>query len=234
MARPAEETPTKSIWLSSLDLTVLGPHICTLYVYHPENSNNTNNCNFLDATILKESLRRALVPFYPMAGRLKEADHNGRLEIDCNGEGALFVEAETMHSLVDFGDFKPSPELTRLVIPTCDYSKGHALIPLLMVQLTRFRCGGVTLGFAQHHRVADGLGHLHFIKSWARLARGLDLEVAPLHERNPHLVPRNPTQVKSCSNTLSMIHLKDPQVSTHSIPWLSLRLSSISMTIWAF
>lgn len=154
-----------------------------------------NSHNFFDATILKESLSRALVPFYPMAGRLKEANHNGRLEIECNGEGALFVEAETTHSLVDFGDFKPTPELMRLVVPSCDYSRGHALIPLLMVQLTRFSCGGVTLGFAQHHRVADGFGHLHFINSWARLARGLDLQVAPIHERTPHLVPRNPPQV---------------------------------------
>jgi len=189
-------------------------HSASLHVYSPtanikesnnnnnnnnngENDNNNNNNNlFFDANILMDSLSKALVPFYPMAGRLTQ-DKNGRVEIDCNGEGVLFIEAETtQYSLADFGDFKPTMELRKLVIPSCDYSKGLSSFPLLMVQLTRFKCGGVTLGFAGHHHVADGLGHVHFINEWARLARGLDLELMPFHERAPHLAPRDPPQVK--------------------------------------
>ena len=67
-----------------------------------------------------------------------------------------------------------------------------------MVQLTRFKCRGVTLGFANHHHAADGWGMLQLINSWARLVRGLELELdpQPVHERAPYLAPREPPQVK--------------------------------------
>ncbi|KAK7376777.1 hypothetical protein VNO80_02193 [Phaseolus coccineus] len=51
-------------------------------------------CVSLD--VLKSSLSRVLVDYYPLAGRLRrssicEDDH--KLEVDCNGEGAVFAEA---------------------------------------------------------------------------------------------------------------------------------------------
>ena len=36
--------------------------------------------------MLKEALSRALIPFYPMVGRLAR-DEDGQIEIDCNGGG---------------------------------------------------------------------------------------------------------------------------------------------------
>ena len=105
---------------------------------------DSDDTPYFDAEVLKETLSKVLVDFYPMAGRLRK-DENGRLEIDCNDEGALFVEAETTeYSLSDFGGFEPTLELKKLVTPSWDYSKGLSSIPLFMVQLTRFKCGGVT------------------------------------------------------------------------------------------
>ncbi|MFS7940407.1 putative shikimate O-hydroxycinnamoyltransferase [Helianthus anomalus] len=46
MVRPAEETPSKKLWISSLDL--MAPN------YH--------------TPVMKDDLSRALVAFYPMAG----------------------------------------------------------------------------------------------------------------------------------------------------------------------
>ena len=43
---------------------------------------------------LKLSLSRVLVDYYPLAGRLRAVDEDqGKLHVDCNAEGALFVEA---------------------------------------------------------------------------------------------------------------------------------------------
>nr|O24645.1 RecName: Full=Anthranilate N-benzoyltransferase protein 1; AltName: Full=Anthranilate N-hydroxycinnamoyl/benzoyltransferase 1 [Dianthus caryophyllus]CAB06427.1 anthranilate N-hydroxycinnamoyl/benzoyltransferase [Dianthus caryophyllus]CAB06429.1 anthranilate N-hydroxycinnamoyl/benzoyltransferase [Dianthus caryophyllus] len=200
MVRPAEETPNKSLWLSNIDMILRTPysHTGAVLIYKQPDNNEDNihpsSSMYFDANILIEALSKALVPFYPMAGRLKI--NGDRYEIDCNAEGALFVEAESSHVLEDFGDFRPNDELHRVMVPTCDYSKGISSFPLLMVQLTRFRCGGVSIGFAQHHHVCDGMAHFEFNNSWARIAKGLLPALEPVHDRYLHLRPRNPPQIK--------------------------------------
>ncbi|XP_042058587.1 shikimate O-hydroxycinnamoyltransferase-like [Salvia splendens] len=130
---------------------------------------------------MRAALGRALVPFYPMAGRLK-VDEDGRIEIDCNAEGVLFVEAEADGAVDDYGDFAPSLELSRL-IPLVDYSQGISAFPLLVAQVTFFKSGGVSLGVGIHHRVADGYSGLHFINTWSDMARGLDMTLPPFIDR---------------------------------------------------
>jgi shikimate O-hydroxycinnamoyltransferase len=71
-----------------------------------------------------------------MAGRLRR-DEDGRIEINCNAEGVLFVEAETTSVIDDFTDFAPTLELKQL-IPTVDYSGGISTYPLLVLQVCIF------------------------------------------------------------------------------------------------
>ncbi|XP_057528851.1 anthranilate N-benzoyltransferase protein 2-like [Amaranthus tricolor] len=195
---PAKETPTGSLWLSSLDLITRSPYTHTrlLYVYPSPNQTNRTN-SFFDTNILKNALSKTLVHFYPMAGRLKRNEKTGRMEIDCNSKGVVFVEVETTHTLADFGEFKPTNELRSVVFPSpFDYSKGLSSFPMLMVQLTRFKCGGVSLGLLHQHQVADGTSCADLINSWARIAQGLEINVLPFHNRQQILGCRNPRQVK--------------------------------------
>ncbi|KAJ6734324.1 N-BENZOYLTRANSFERASE PROTEIN putative-RELATED [Salix purpurea] len=53
----------------------------------------------------------------------------------------------------------------------------------LVITVTSFKCGGVCLGVGWHHTLADGTGALHFINSWATLARGLSITIPPLLDR---------------------------------------------------
>ncbi|WVZ48871.1 hypothetical protein U9M48_000267 [Paspalum notatum var. saurae] len=79
---------------------------------------------FFDVRRLKASLAKALVSFYPLAGRLG-VDGSGRAEISCSGDGggALFVVARSDHLTVDdVSSIKPSPELRRLVVPRIEPS----------------------------------------------------------------------------------------------------------------
>ncbi|BFG24855.1 hypothetical protein CerSpe_111290 [Prunus speciosa] len=117
--------------------------------------------NFFDPGTLKQALSKALVPFYPMAGRFKHNDQNGRVEIDCNAEGVLFVVAESGFVVDDFGDFVPTANFLKL-IPAVDYSGGISSYPILVLQLTYFKCGGVSLGVGMDHRIADGPSAFHF------------------------------------------------------------------------
>lgn len=112
-----------------MDLVASDVHTPVVYFYRPDGSSS----NFFDANVLKEALRRVLVPFYPMAGRLN-LDETGRVEIDCNGEGVLFVEADGDGVVDEFGDFAPTLELRKL-IPYVDYSHGLHHYPLLVSQV---------------------------------------------------------------------------------------------------
>lgn len=117
MVIPAEETPRIKLSSSNLDLVVPNYHTPSVYFYRPNGATN-----FFDAKLMKDALSRVLVAFHPMGGRLKE-DKDGRIEIDCQGQGVLFVEAESDGVVGDFGDFTPSLELLEL-IPKVDYSLG--------------------------------------------------------------------------------------------------------------
>ncbi|KAF8389236.1 hypothetical protein HHK36_025929 [Tetracentron sinense] len=176
MVRPAQDTPNRSLWNSNVDLVVPRMHTPSVYFYRPNGSSN-----FFDGRVLKEALSKALVPFYPMAARLKR-DEDGRIEINCNGEGVLLVEAETGSVIDDFGDFAPTLELRQL-IPAVDYSGDISSYPLLVLQVTHFKCGGVSLGVGMQHHVADGASGLHFINTWSDMARGLDLTIPPFINR---------------------------------------------------
>ncbi|XVF65902.1 hypothetical protein PTKIN_Ptkin09bG0288000 [Pterospermum kingtungense] len=189
IVRPAQDTPKGSLWISNLDLLVARYHVPTVYFYKP------NGCSdFFDSGKLKEALSKILVPFYPIAGRLG-FDKNGRLEIVCNAEGVLLIEAETTSAIDQFvGDSSINSQGFRLV-PEVDYTRGISSYPLLVLQVTTFKCGGVGLGVGIHHTLADGISALHFINSWAETARGLSLSIAPLMDRTllRARVPPTPT-----------------------------------------
>jgi shikimate O-hydroxycinnamoyltransferase len=129
---------------------------------------------------LKTSMAKALVPFYPLAGRLG-TDSNGRLEINCNAEGALFVVAHSDRTVEDFSGSKSSPELGNMLCPRVQPSS-----IILAVQVTFFKCGGVVLGTAGHHAVVDGSSMFHFIRTWASYCRDGESAMVelPCHDRS--------------------------------------------------
>lgn len=187
VVRPAQQTPKGSLWCSNLDILTTY-HVPTVYYYKP------NGSDFFDTERLKEALSKILVPFYPVAGRLGY-DENGRLEISCNAQGVLFVEAETT-ALMDplIADFSDNSQVFRLV-PEVDYSGGISSFPLLVVQVTKFKCGGVCLGVGFQHTLGDGTTGFHFINSWADTARGSSPVIAPFIDRTL-LRARDPPTIK--------------------------------------
>ncbi|CAO2202015.1 unnamed protein product [Urochloa humidicola] len=183
LVAPSEETPRQPLWLSNLDLAVPRTHTPLVY-YYPALPADTTDAFAPDR--MKAALARALVPFYPLAGRLGFGP-DGRLQIECNGEGALFVVARTNDLTGNeiFDDYVPSPEIRRTFVPLAQ--PGDTSSPLAMFQVTFLRCGGVVLGTAIHHAVMDGVGAFQFVQTWSGLARGLDVAEAcnptPFHDR---------------------------------------------------
>ncbi|PNT73607.1 putrescine hydroxycinnamoyltransferase 1 [Brachypodium distachyon] len=181
LVMPGEETPTHGLWLSPLDLVLAGRgHTPAVYFYRFV-SGSTGD--FFDVAKLKAAMAKALVAFYPLAGRLR-VDDSGRTEIDCAGQGVLFVVAHSDFAADDFNDCQPSPELRKLFVPHIDGSSGI----VFGVQVTFLKCGGVALGTALHHVAADGVSAFHFFQTWSAFSRNngenvtttLDL---PCHDR---------------------------------------------------
>lgn len=86
---PSSSTPNETLYLSNLDdQKFLRFSIKYLYLFKKS----------VSIDILKKSLSRILVDYYPLAGRLRKSrqddeDDDHKLEVECNGEGAVFVEA---------------------------------------------------------------------------------------------------------------------------------------------
>ncbi|KDP38697.1 hypothetical protein JCGZ_04050 [Jatropha curcas] len=205
MICPAQELPNQHLYLSKLDINL--PQTSIHYMLYFYESNN----NFFDGTkVLKEALSNVLVQFYPAAGRLGR-DEKGRLQINCNGDGVLFIEAETESAIHELGDSMLYEE-NRQLIPRVDHSKNDiSSFPLFALQVTKFRCGGLSLGMQWHYTLSDGRAYIHFAKTWCEIARGLPISHQPFidrtilrnqvagkpkfrHSEYDNLPPINPTQ----------------------------------------
>ncbi|CAM0908420.1 unnamed protein product [Alopecurus aequalis] len=177
---PCEETPSRGLWLSALDLVhAKRGHTPTVYLYRRP----TDSDDFFDVDRLKASLAKTLVSFYPVAGRLG-ADAHGRPQINCAGQGVHLVIARSSDLTVDeLSTYQPSPEVKRLFVPRIIDEE----FPTVMcaVQVTFLACGGVAFGTALHHAVIDGVSAFSFFKTWAALSRDMDADLPdlPFHDR---------------------------------------------------
>ncbi|KAJ9689045.1 hypothetical protein PVL29_014607 [Vitis rotundifolia] len=184
--RPAKETPGGYRCLSDCDQVKPVNHIPIICFYPPV------NMSLESATeILRHSLSEALVIFYPLAGRLHWIG-GGRLVLECNALGALLIAVESDAKIDDFGDFRPTQEIQALT-PSVDYNKPIHELPLLLVQVTKFRCGGISLGLGTSRIMTDGLSAFPFIQEWAKIARGEQPNSPPFLDRSILLAPEHLT-----------------------------------------
>ncbi|XP_074276668.1 spermidine hydroxycinnamoyl transferase-like [Silene latifolia] len=184
---PAEATWQGILPLSELDQVGVIGHTSVLYFYdRPTNQDWVDPSHNKVISTLKDSLSRVLVPFYPLAGRLSWIE-GSRLQLHCSALGSELIEADSTNKISDFGNFVDSSKsMFKDLLPHIDNE--HSPIedlPLLCVQVTQFACGGICLGFQFSHVLMDGRSVFHFIKEWARLARGESLEIAPFLDRLP-------------------------------------------------
>ncbi|KAJ0084744.1 hypothetical protein Patl1_29404 [Pistacia atlantica] len=168
---PAAPTPQEFKKLSDIDdQEGLKFHVPSLFFY--ENSPSPSLEGKYPVKVIREALSKALVFYYPLAGRLREGD-NRKLLVDCNGEGILFTEADANVKLEHFGDEiqVPCPYLDQLLynVPGSDGTLG---CPLLLIQVTRLLCGGFILGLHFIHTICDGFGFVQFLKAVEEMTNG--------------------------------------------------------------
>ncbi|KAF8014970.1 hypothetical protein BT93_H0691 [Corymbia citriodora subsp. variegata] len=188
---PEGETPGGSLFLCSMDCWALAV-VPTLYTFHGGDANV--------AGVIKQALSRVLVHYYPLAGRLAK-NSLGKLTVDCERMlGVPFVEASADCNIGSLGDIKmlDAAILEKLVYRD-PAEKILEAAPLLTAQVTRFKCGGFTLGVVVNHCMTDGISAIDFMNSWSEAARGKPLSFVPRHNRT-FLKARVPPQLGNCYN----------------------------------
>lgn len=131
---PAAPTPRETKRLSDIDdQEVLRTNVPFVFFYRGEARANGDRD---PVAVVRRALGEALVPYYPLAGRLREVEGR-KLVVDCAGEGALFVEADAdvrMPELEAAGLSAPFPCLDQLLFDV-QGSGGVLDCPLLLIQV---------------------------------------------------------------------------------------------------
>ncbi|KAJ7255141.1 hypothetical protein O6H91_Y415900 [Diphasiastrum complanatum] len=143
--------------------------------YFPSNTQSKCPEDLTDS--LKCSLSKVLVHYPVLAGRVR-LDKDRRYEVFCNDAGAEVIEAFADARFDQWEDLKDCSlelELNPDDGAIVDYKEA----PLLKIQITHFRCGGVALSLGWAHIVADGCAITGFLKSWGQIHRGLSISAPP-------------------------------------------------------
>ncbi|KAJ1689341.1 hypothetical protein LUZ63_013496 [Rhynchospora breviuscula] len=212
---PAEPTPYEFKPLSDIDdQDGLRFYDTGIHLYKGDPSKKGQD----PARVIRDALAKALVYYYPIAGRLRE-EAGRKLVVECNSEGVVFVEAEADAWVEDFGvaPVLPIPGSEKLLYGLEDYGHDVTNKPLLYIQVTRFKCGGFSLGLQICHVIADAPGVVQFLAAVAELARDSTSSpsVKPVWDR--HLLSASSTPKNSQFSHLEYHEPKTPNDTAYDI-----------------
>ncbi|VFR01149.1 unnamed protein product [Cuscuta campestris] len=133
---------------------------------------------FEELTVLKikEPLFTLLNQYYVVCGRLRRAEPpSSRPYIKCNDCGVRFIEACCRKTLDEWGEIKDAA-LENLLTPRGVIGPELFFSPPVWIQLTKFKCGGVSLGLCWAHILGDVSSAVKFMNMFGKVIGGLKLE----------------------------------------------------------
>lgn len=191
---PAKATPREVKLLSDIDdQDGLRFQIPVIQFYRKDPSQSQAGKDPVD--VIRKAVAETLVFYYPFAGRLREG-RDRKLMVDCTGEGVLFIEADADVTLNQFGDAlqPPFPCWEQLLYDVP--GSGDVLnTPLLLIQVTRLKCGGFIMALRLNHTMSDAAGLVQFMSALGEMARGMaEPSIEPVWRREL-LNARDPPRV---------------------------------------
>lgn len=139
---------------------------------------------------IEQGLAAVLGVYRLFAGQVRPGP-DGAPGLLLNDHGTRLVEASVDANLADIAPAKPSP----VVLQLHPGLEGE-IEEVVQVQLTRFACGSLAVGFTANHAVADGHATSDFLVAWGRAARGLAVGPSPPHHQPDLFRPRDPPVVE--------------------------------------
>uniref|UniRef100_J3LVQ4 Uncharacterized protein n=2 Tax=Oryza brachyantha TaxID=4533 RepID=J3LVQ4_ORYBR len=203
--------PAATLRLTGMDSALSALPIAALFVFdRPVDQ---------PAETLRRALSRALVLYYPIAGRLVDGGHDG-LGVACTGEGVAFVAASASCTLRDAMLFEssrpPAIALEELAVTFDGMCMEDP--PLVLMQVTEFACGGFVVGVTWNHAIADGTGMAQFLQDVGELCRGTPLPSAVPPTRWDYSLPELPQDVISSTEAIVSCEPHDYASSYITVP----------------
>ncbi|XP_038698233.1 (13S,14R)-1,13-dihydroxy-N-methylcanadine 13-O-acetyltransferase AT1-like isoform X1 [Tripterygium wilfordii] len=191
--KPSSPTPShlRTYKLSLLDQ--FAPHVYFPHlVFYPANEISISETS----QVLKQSLSKTLALYYPLAGKA-----NDSLSIDCDDNGACYINARVNGNL---RDYLKQPTLSTLakVLPQEACKEVPPGARVVVIQETLFSCGCIAIAFVVPHSIFDAAAISTFMRTWASIARdpndgGLfpDFTASSIFPQNTTSVPQNSTSL---------------------------------------
>nr|XP_043632179.1 protein ECERIFERUM 26-like [Erigeron canadensis] len=111
-------------------------------------------------------MNNAFIP----CGRLRKSDSSGRPYIKCNDCGVRFIEARCSMSLDEWLESKDDAR-HKLLVPNQVLGPDLLYSPLVLMQLTKFQCGGTSVGVSWSHVLGDAFSATSFMNLWGQSTR---------------------------------------------------------------
>ncbi|XP_015088310.1 protein ECERIFERUM 26 [Solanum pennellii] len=167
--------------------------------------------------------------FYMTNGRFRRAE-SGRPYIKCNDCGARFIEAQCDKTLDEWLEMKDT-SLEKLLVSNQVLGPELAFSPPVLIQHTKFKCGGISLGLSWAHVLGDIFSATEFWNFLGKVVGGYQ-PPRPLNLAHS-LTKANSTQTlqKIVEDPLSIKRV-DP-VEDHWVANASYKLESFSIHVSA-
>ncbi|TVU02097.1 hypothetical protein EJB05_52463, partial [Eragrostis curvula] len=172
---PVSPTPRETKRLSDIDDQIgLRWHMPLVFFYRGGGGGVRHD----PVRVVRRALGEALVPYYPLAGRLRELEEgNKKLVVDCTGEGVADADVRLPEFEAAVAGLlrPPFPRMDQLLFDADGCSSDGVVLgsALLLVQVTRLLCGGFVLALRLNHTVCDAAGIAQFVSAVGELARGI-------------------------------------------------------------
>ncbi|XP_070025052.1 acyltransferase Pun1-like [Nicotiana tabacum] len=155
--------------LSFVDQFLSNKYIPVAFFYpkpQREESNNNSQLSHI-ADLLQRSLSQTLVSYYPYAGKLRD-----NATVECNDIGAEFLSVQIKYPMSEILNHPHATDAESIVFPKDlpwknNYEGGN----LLVVQLSKFDCGGIAISACLSHKIGDGSSVINFLNDWANVTR---------------------------------------------------------------
>ncbi|KAG5029446.1 hypothetical protein JHK87_012960 [Glycine soja] len=191
-----------------------------------------------DLTIMKikEAMFTLLNHYFITCGRFRRSD-SGRPLIKCNDCGVRFIEAKCSKTLDEWLAMKDWP-LYKLLVSHQVIGPELSFSPPVLLQVTKFKCGGISLGLSWAHVLGDPLSASEFINSWGLILKNMGLQqlfniprsIPTPRQPGPEKDPVSAKRVDPVGD--HWIPANNKKMDTFSFHLTSSRLNYLQAQIW--
>ncbi|KAL3504876.1 hypothetical protein ACH5RR_034717 [Cinchona calisaya] len=124
---------------------------------------------------LKKPMFECLALYSPLSGRIRksEPENNCKPFIKCNDSGVRVVEAKCSKTLDEWlEEILNDSCLNDQLIYHQPLGPDSGFTPLVFIQFTWFKCGGISIGLSWAHILGDAFSASQFINIWGQFLNG--------------------------------------------------------------